>query len=65
MKHYLIEDLEQYRNHEMSLLKRALCRFHVSHCFECSSLIKELEEQDQLTEQIQQALNDLERADKS
>ena len=44
MKHYTKEELEQYRNKEMSVIKRINCSAHLKECASCSTLLSELDD---------------------
>ena len=44
--HYTKEDLELFRNHQMSILGRLTCQAHLKECPECAALLKELSEDD-------------------
>ena len=44
--HYTKEDLELYRNHQMSILGRLTCQAHLKECSDCAQLLKELSEDD-------------------
>lgn len=48
MKHYTREELELYRNGQMSVLGRISCSSHLKECDECSKLLEELQEDDRL-----------------
>ena len=48
MKHYTKEDLELYRNGQMSVLGRITCTSHLRECPECMKLMDELKEDDKL-----------------
>lgn len=50
--HYSKEDLELYRNHQMSILGRLTCQAHLKECSECSKLLKELSEDDDFLRQL-------------
>ena len=52
MAHYTREDLELYRNREMSVLKRIACASHLKECPECARLLRELEADDRLIAEI-------------
>lgn len=45
-KHYTKEDLELFRNHQMSILGRLSCQAHLKECPECAAMLKELSEDD-------------------
>ena len=51
-KHYTKEDLELFRNHQMSILGRLTCQAHLKECPECASLLKELSEDDDFIRQL-------------
>lgn len=48
MAHYTKEELDQYRNGGMSVLRKISCAAHLKNCKECAKLLKELEADDQL-----------------
>ena len=50
--HYSKEDLELYRNHQMSILGRLTCQAHLKECPACAALLKELSEDDDLIRQL-------------
>ena len=50
--HYTKEDLELFRNHQMSILGRLACQAHLKECPECSALLKELSEDDEFIRQL-------------
>ncbi len=50
--HYTKEDLELYRNHQMSILGRLTCQAHLKECPECATLLKELSEDDDFIRQL-------------
>ena len=50
--HYTKEDLELFRNHQMSILGRLTCQAHLKECPECAALLKELSEEDDLIRQL-------------
>ena len=47
MKHYSEEELEMYRNGQMSVLNRITCASHLQNCTECAKRLEELKENDQ------------------
>lgn len=51
-KHYTKEDLELFRNHQMSVLGRLTCQAHLKECPECAALLKELSEDDDFIRQL-------------
>ncbi|MBO5900176.1 MAG: hypothetical protein J6Q80_05520 [Lentisphaeria bacterium] len=56
MKHYTKEDLELYRNKEMSVLGRLSCSSHLKSCPECSALLAELEEDDKFIRNLKESI---------
>ena len=48
MEHYTKEELDQYRNGGMSVLRKISCSAHLKNCKKCAKLLKELEADDQL-----------------
>ena len=50
--HYTKEDLELFRNHQMSILGRLTCQAHLKECPDCARLLKELSEDDDFIRQI-------------
>ena len=50
--HYTKEDLELFRNHQMSILGRLTCQAHLKDCPECARLLKELSEDDDFIRQL-------------
>ena len=48
MKHYTREELELYRNGQMSVLGRIACTSHLRECPECMKIMEELKEDDVL-----------------
>ena len=48
MEHYTKEELDQYRNDKMSVLRKIRCAAHVRNCPECAKLLEELNADDQL-----------------
>lgn len=48
MKHYTREELELYRNGQMSVLGRIACTSHLRECSECLKIMEELKEDDKL-----------------
>ena len=48
MEHYTKEELDQYRNGGMSVLRKISCAAHLKNCKKCAKLLKELEADDQL-----------------
>ena len=50
--HYTKEELELYRNHQMSILGRLTCQAHLKECSDCAQLLKELSEDDDFIRQL-------------
>ena len=50
--HYTKEELELYRNHQMSILGRLACQAHLKECPECAALLEELSEDDDFIRQL-------------
>lgn len=50
--HYSKEDLELFRNHQMSILGRLTCQAHLKDCPDCAQLLKELSEDDDFIRQL-------------
>ncbi len=48
MKHYTREELELYRNGQMSVLGRITCTSHLRECQKCMKIMDELKEDDKL-----------------
>ena len=48
MKHYTREELELYRNGQMSVLGRIACTSHLRECAECLKIMEDLKEDDKL-----------------
>ena len=48
MKHYTKEELELYRNGQMSVLGRIHCAAHLKECGECAGRMEELQADDAL-----------------
>ena len=48
MEHYTKEELDQYRNGGMSVLRKIRCSAHLKTCLVCAKLLEELNSDDQL-----------------
>lgn len=46
--HYTIYELDQYRNHAMTWVRRLFCRFHLLHCHRCRERLTRLRQDDML-----------------
>lgn len=56
MKHYSKEDLEMYRNGELSLLGRINCSSHLQQCKVCQKLLAEIESDDKLLKDLRTSI---------
>ena len=56
MKHYSKEELERYRNHQMSVLKHIVCAEHLSECRLCVKRLKELEADDRFLDELRSSI---------
>ncbi len=56
MKHYTKEELELYRNKEMSVLGRISCSAHLKECPRCAKLFSELETEDAFVTELRSSL---------
>jgi len=54
-EHYKKEELELFRNHQMSFLGRMACQAHLNKCSKCADRLKELSEDDDLILQLRAA----------
>ena len=45
-EHYSKEDIELYRNHQMSVLGQIACSAHLKECPTCAKLLEELKDDD-------------------
>lgn len=50
--HYSKEDLELYRNHQMSVLGQIACASHLKGCPTCAKLLEELKADDLLLHEL-------------
>ena len=64
MKHYTKEELELYRHHEMSVLRRVACSAHLKECTACASLLKELDTDDAFVMELRDSLKIFEEVSK-
>ena len=48
MEHYTKEELDQFRNGGMSVLRKIRCSAHLKTCPDCAKLLEELNSDDQL-----------------
>ncbi len=51
-KHYTKEELDFYRNRQMSVLGRISCASHLETCPECAKLMEELKADDELIKEL-------------
>ena len=56
MKHYTKEELELYRHHEMSVLRRVACSAHLKECTACANLLKELDTDDEFVMELRDSI---------
>lgn len=56
MKHYSKEELDLYRNGNMSLLNKISCSGHLKTCPECAKHLEELAKDDQLLTELRSSL---------
>jgi anti-sigma factor ChrR (cupin superfamily) len=56
MKHYTKEDLELYRNGQMSVLGRISCSAHLQSCAECMKMMEELKADDKLVSALRNSV---------
>ena len=64
MKHYTKEELEQYRNKEMSVFGKIKCEAHLKECASCATLLAELEEDAVFVGKIRESIKRYEEATK-
>ena len=57
MEHYSKEELDLYRNGEMSVLGRIACTAHLAKCPECLKKLRELEEDDRFIARLRSSVN--------
>ena len=56
MKHYSKEELDLFRNKEMSILGRINCSAHIKNCPECTKLLNELAEDDKFISDLKDSI---------
>lgn len=56
MKHFSKEELELYRNHQMSVLKRIVCAGHLSECRICADRLKDLDADDHFLDELRSSI---------
>ena len=61
MAHYTKEQLESYRNGNISVLGRITCSIHLKNCEACSKLLDELAEDDKLISELQNSIEVFQR----
>ena len=64
MKHYTKEELELYRHHEMSVLRRVACSAHLKECTACANLLKELDSDDEFVMELRDSIRMFDEAAK-
>ena len=62
-KHYTKEDLDLFRNHQMSILGHLTCQAHLKECPKCTSLLKELSEDDDFIRLLRDSVQTYEDAE--
>jgi len=55
--HYTKEDLELYRNGQMSVLGRIACSAHLKSCQECQKKLEELKADDSFLEELRDSIH--------
>ena len=55
-EHYSKEELELYRNHQMSVLGQISCSVHLKECPACAKLLKELDEDDRFLRDLRSSV---------
>ena len=61
MAHYTKEQLESYRNGNISVLGRIACSIHLKNCEACSKLLDELAEDDKFISELQKSIEVFQR----
>lgn len=56
MKHYTKEELELYRNGQMSVLGKISCLSHLKNCKICAEQLDELEQEDRLIHDLRNSV---------
>ena len=56
MKHYTVEELDQYRHCGLSILERIQCKAHLKTCPECRQKLEELSADDILIDELRSSL---------
>ena len=56
MKHFSKEELELYRNHQMSVLKRIVCAGLLYECRICAGRLKELDADDHFLDELRSSI---------
>ncbi len=57
MKHYTIDELDQYKHRDMNTISRLACRIHLCICSRCRKQMSELYHDDTLLLEIRDSLN--------
>ena len=65
MKHYSKEELELYRNGEMSVLGKINCAAHLKECSSCARLLAELDADDEFVNELRDSIKHYETAAES
>ncbi|MCR4572658.1 MAG: hypothetical protein K5787_02735 [Lentisphaeria bacterium] len=64
MKHYTKEELENYRQHGMSMLGCLACSAHLKECATCTDLLKQLEADEAFVSELRDSIRIYEEAAK-
>ena len=56
MKHYTKEELELYRNGQMSVFNRISCSCHLRGCEKCTAVMAELKDDDRLITNLRSSI---------
>ncbi len=62
MKHYTKEELEQYRNDEMTVFGKLKCAAHLKECESCATLLAELDDDAAFVDKLRESLKRYEEA---
>ena len=62
MKHYTKEELEQYRNGEMTVFGKMKCAAHLKECDSCATLLAELDDDTAFVGKLRDSLKRYEEA---
>lgn len=65
MKHYTKEELELYRNGQMSVLGRITCTSHLRKCNACAGVMGKLKEEDDFIAELRSSIQQFQKLFKS